>query len=80
MEQGKKASSRWPLALCDLSSMNPSTDLVPADVIAKGVVNEQAHVYHREESDWYYLGDQVPGEMLMFVQSDTQRGWLSGEE
>jgi hypothetical protein len=78
VREGDRVSNQWPLALCDISKMDPAIDLEPSDVVHAKTATEQALVYYHEDRDWYFLNSQQPGEMLLFLQSDTAKGSTAG--
>ena len=61
-----------------MSTMNPVNDIEATDVLHTDSVNEQAHVYHQEGRDWYYLGHQRPDQTILFLQFDLAKGSASG--
>lgn len=70
--------SDWPLAVCDGTTVDPSTDLEPQDIVDRDEVLENVHVYHRPTHQWYYLSGQQASELLIFRQADTRYkdfGW-----
>ncbi|RYC61508.1 hypothetical protein CHU98_g4721 [Xylaria longipes] len=60
----------WPLALCDLRSLNRE-DVIPFDEVhAKGVLESQQVAYSPSQK-WYYLPNQNPNEIIVFKSMDT---------
>ena len=62
----------WPLAVCDAASVNFENDTMAGDVVerAKAFENTQVHFNHHQK--WYYLKDQLPSELLIFKNADSQ--------
>lgn len=65
----------WPLALCDASTIDPSTDLEKSDLVYENVIEENFQVYHRPYHKWYYLNDQTSSEAFVFRQYDSKLGF-----
>lgn len=67
----------WPLALGDASSVVPSTDLEPADLVndLAEEPEENFKVYYRPHHRWYYLSDQTASELFVFPPIRL-RAWL----
>lgn len=64
----------WPLALCDLQTLNRDDVVVFDEVHAKAVLESQQVVYNPSQK-WYYLPDQEPNEIIVFKSMDTvERG------
>lgn len=61
----------WPLAFCDAQTIE-SKDLEPHDQVFHDVVRENVMVYHNTNQEWYYLSGQMPSELLLFRQADSQ--------
>ncbi|KAL8791342.1 MAG: hypothetical protein Q9195_005961 [Heterodermia aff. obscurata] len=68
----------WPLALCDASTINPSTDLEPCDQVYAESASENMQVRYREQQRWYYLEGQREDEVLVFRQSDSKKESVCG--
>jgi hypothetical protein len=66
----------WPLALCDMRTVDPEADFEPADLVYAQYVVENRQVYHAERQRWYYLSNQQPDEAWVFVQSDSHGGGI----
>ena len=62
----------WPLAVCDAASVDFENDTMAGDVVerAKAFENTQVHFNHHQK--WYYLKDQLPSELLIFKNADSQ--------
>ena len=69
----------WPLALCDASTINPSTDLEPCDQVFATHASENVQVRYGEQQRWYYLEGQREDEVLVFRQSDSKEEPGCGE-
>lgn len=61
----------WPLALCDLQSLD-SKDLVPFDEVHTTAVLQSQQVAHNSSQQWYYLKDQEATEILIFKSMDSE--------
>lgn len=61
----------WPLALCDPRTVNPDADLKPCDIYDPDQVSEEYCLHHAPEQKWYYLKDQMPNEVWVMLQSDS---------
>jgi hypothetical protein len=71
----------WPLALCDISSIDPDKDLEMADTvfdIGEYEVQENYQMYHRQHHRWFYLSEQKTSEITIFRQYDSKIGHGSG--
>ena len=65
----------WPLALCDADSVSPGNDFVANDtVFSADVVRENVMVHFNATHRWHYLSDQMPSELLVFRQVDSELG------
>src|SRR5439155_25304908 len=62
----------WPLAVCDASSVDFSTDTMPGDLIDRVEVFENMQVHYSPQQRWYWLPDQLPSELLIFKNSDSR--------
>ena len=63
----------WPLALCDADSVSPGNDFVANDtVFSADVVRENVMVHFNATHRWHYLSDQMPSELLLFRQVDSE--------
>ena len=70
----------WPLALCDASTITPSTDFEAADTVyEKRGPDENYQIYYRPEHQWFYLSEQDVSEILLFRQYDSDLGAGSGK-
>jgi hypothetical protein len=63
----------WPLALCDLRSVE-GKDLIPMDEVYADDVLESYQVHYNEGQRWYYLQDQRISECLVFKSADSVIG------
>jgi len=68
----------WPLALCDARTVESSTDFEAADLVYAEYVVENRQIYRSDRHKWYYISDQQPNEMWVFMQSDSDPTGLSG--
>ena len=62
----------WPLAVCDAGSVDPETDLITCDVVAREGYGENHQVFHSPHLRWYYLSKQLASEIIVFRQADTR--------
>lgn len=62
----------WPLAVCDPNSVDPDTDLITCDVVAREGYGENYQVFHSPHFKWYYLSKQLASEIIIFRQADTK--------
>lgn len=62
----------WPLALCTASSVDFQTDAMPGDVVDRDEVFENLQVHHSPNFKWYWLPHQLPSELLMFKNADSE--------
>ncbi|TKX21714.1 hypothetical protein C1H76_6210 [Elsinoe australis] len=63
---------RWPMALCDNTTVNAERDLAAKDMVYWDRVVETFQVYFSESYKFYYLSDQMPNEAWVMLQSDSQ--------
>ncbi|KUJ18844.1 uncharacterized protein LY89DRAFT_732386 [Mollisia scopiformis] len=71
----------WPLALRDLSSIDPDKDLEMADTvfdIGEYEVQQNYQMNHRPQHRWFYLSEQKTDEITIFRQYDSEIGHGSG--
>ncbi|KAI0126144.1 hypothetical protein BJ170DRAFT_685386 [Xylariales sp. AK1849] len=59
----------WPLALCDVRTVDPGLDLRACDVIEPTETSEEYCLHHAPTQKWYYLRDQMPNEVWVMLQS-----------
>ncbi|KIM94336.1 hypothetical protein OIDMADRAFT_60671 [Oidiodendron maius Zn] len=62
----------WPLALCDASSVDFVHDTMAGDVVDRDAVFENTQVYYNSDQRWYYLPNQLPLELLIFKNADSE--------
>lgn len=62
----------WPLAVCDASSVDFENDGVPGDIVQIDRVTENMQIHNNEKQQWFYLSDQMPSEMLLFKNADSE--------
>lgn len=68
----------WPLTFCDASTVQSNMDLEAADLLYPDLATENFQVYHRPEYKWYYLSNQTPSELIVFMQADSLSGTNPG--
>jgi hypothetical protein len=62
----------WPLAICDPNSTDPLLDYDSHDNVYADVVRENVMVFHNPRQRWHYLSGQMPSEILLFRQADSE--------
>ncbi|KAI0103074.1 hypothetical protein F4776DRAFT_668864 [Hypoxylon sp. NC0597] len=67
----------WPLALCDVRSVNEK-DKVKADLIYPGYEGENTLLYFSPHHKFYYVGKQRQDEIWIFKQFDSMVGIAGG--
>jgi hypothetical protein len=65
----------WPLGLCNATSVDPTKDFANMDVVFRNVLTENYQIYPNDKHSWYYLNKQVPSEIWLFRQADTEEGF-----
>ncbi|KAJ5949545.1 hypothetical protein N7454_001129 [Penicillium verhagenii] len=63
----------WPLALCDISTLNRA-DLVPIDEVHVEGVLESHSIQYNPSQKWYHLSEQTAEEVLIFCSADSETG------
>ncbi|KAF4554649.1 Aspirochlorine biosynthesis protein N-like protein 2 [Elsinoe fawcettii] len=63
---------RWPMLVCDMSTVDKQEDLIPRDMIYKAEELETFLVHWSEKFRFYYISDQTPNEALVMLQSDSR--------
>lgn len=63
----------WPLALCDLRSVD-TEDLIPFDEVYIDDVLESYQVHYNPNQKWFYLSEQKSEEVLIFKSADSSVG------
>ncbi|CZT11149.1 uncharacterized protein RCO7_05576 [Rhynchosporium graminicola] len=61
----------WSLAICDAATVKSRDEFMATDVIGEKNLSEDLRVFHDDDHKWYYLSEQMPDELLMFRQADT---------
>jgi hypothetical protein len=64
-------ASAYPLALCDYTTVNPQTDLVPSTLKYPDREGETFSVKFNEKHKWYYLKDMTPDEAVLIKCYDS---------
>ncbi|EQB53568.1 hypothetical protein CGLO_06686 [Colletotrichum gloeosporioides Cg-14] len=62
----------WPLALCDIRSVDAKADLQACDIVDPENVSEEYVLHYSPDLRWYYLEDQMPNEVWIMLQSDSK--------
>jgi len=62
-----------PLAMCDFFSIDQA-DLRSADRASREYVGEIYYLHHNPGQQWYWISEQTPEEMLLFVNYDSDSG------
>ena len=70
----------YPLALCDLATIDLKNDVEVADYVTPDLSLEHCLVYANENQRWWYLSRQKTTEALFFVQYDSEKGDTPGME
>lgn len=68
----------WPLAFCDAATVDHDADLERADLLYPEFVTENCQVYFNSAQRWLWLNGQDVDELIVFKQSDTLPGAVSG--
>lgn len=70
----------WPLAVCDAQTVEFVADTMAGDVVDRSQVFENTQVHYNEGQKWYYLSDQMPNELIIFKNADSEepRGAIPG--
>ena len=74
----KGPNQDWPLALCDVSTLEPQQDLEVADYVTEATNREHCLAYARDAHRWWYLNHQETTEAFLFRQYDSDKGIKSG--
>ncbi len=62
----------WPLALCDAETVDFENDTMAGDVVDRDAVFENTQVHFNPGQKWYYLPNQMPSELLIFKNADSE--------
>ncbi|KUJ15485.1 methyltransferase [Mollisia scopiformis] len=62
----------WPLAVCDASTVDFDNDTMAGDVVDREAVFENTQVHFNFDQKWYYLPYQLPSELLIFKNADSE--------
>ena len=62
----------WPLALCDASTVDFANDTMAGDVVDRDAIFENTQVHFNPRQKWFYLSNQLPSEMLIFKNADSE--------
>ncbi|KXH46761.1 hypothetical protein CSIM01_06826 [Colletotrichum simmondsii] len=62
----------WPLALCNAQTVDFARDTMAGDVVDRDHVFENTQVHFNEGQRWFYLSNQLPTELLVFKNADSQ--------
>lgn len=60
------------MAVCDAGSVDFENDAIPGDIVQIDRVTENLQIHYDEQQKWYYLSDQMPTEMLVFKNADSE--------
>ncbi|KAK1834718.1 hypothetical protein QBC39DRAFT_342660 [Podospora conica] len=58
---------RDALGVCDRRSVRPE-DVLEVDKVLPNNVELETYIYHRPHHKWYYMSEQTPEDVLLFVQ------------
>ncbi|KAH8820809.1 methyltransferase [Xylogone sp. PMI_703] len=62
----------WPLAMCDAETVDFEHDTMSGDVVDRDAVFENTQVHYNPAQKWYYLPNQLPSELLIFKNADSE--------
>ena len=62
----------WPLAICDAETVDFENDTMAGDVVDRDAVFENTQVHYNPQQKWYYLANQIPSELLIFKNADSE--------
>ncbi|KAF2108839.1 methyltransferase [Lophiotrema nucula] len=62
----------WPLAVCDVSSVDFDADTMPGDSVNENGIYENIQVHFNDNQKWYYVAGQQQSELLIFKHADSQ--------
>jgi len=62
----------WPLAVCDVRTVDFARDTMAGDVVDRSQVFENTQCHYNESQRWYYLSGQMPDELILFKNADSQ--------
>lgn len=62
-----------PLAFCDFTSVDP-VDLIATDRPSREYVGEVYYMKHNSAQKWYWLSQQTPDELSLFMSYDSDPG------
>lgn len=65
----------WPLAVCDISTVDIN-DVHRGDLVHPNFVIENCQVNFNPNQKWHYISDQLPSEAWVFLQSDSKNAWI----
>lgn len=63
----------WPLAVCSATSVDYEADTMAGDVVDRDAAFENTQVHFNPEQKWYYLPGQMPDELLIFKNADSEQ-------
>lgn len=69
----------WPLAVCDVRSVDVQRDLAQATILHQDYMNHNCQVHYNEHQRWFYLRRQQVDELMLFRQFDSRLGPNNGE-
>ncbi|KAF2786836.1 hypothetical protein K505DRAFT_343458 [Melanomma pulvis-pyrius CBS 109.77] len=62
----------WPLALCDVRTVDYEKDVVSQDLVFDNRFNENLRVYYSDKHKWYYYANLQDDEIVVFQQMDSR--------
>ncbi|CAN9477756.1 unnamed protein product [Alternaria alternata] len=62
----------WPLALCDVRTVDYEKDIVSQDLVFADRLNENSRVYYNKKQAWYYYPNLRDDEIIVFQQMDSR--------
>jgi hypothetical protein len=62
----------WPLAICSATTVDYAADTMAGDVVDRDAAFENTQVHFNPNQKWYYLPSQMPFEVLLFKNADSE--------
>jgi len=58
--------------MCDAETVDFEHDTMAGDVVDRDAVFENTQVHYNPEQKWFYLPNQLPSELLIFKNADSE--------
>jgi hypothetical protein len=58
--------------MCDAETVDFENDTMAGDVVDRDAVFENTQVHYNPKQKWYYLPNQMPSELLIFKNADSE--------